>query len=78
MVDKQSLDVRAATVIRQRIVGGQLAPGTRLTEMNLAEELALSRGTIRAALHQLVGEGLVDQVPYTGWAVARLGTRDLW
>ena len=77
-VEKRSLDVRAATVIRQRIVAGVLAPGTRLTEMRLAGELALSRGTIRAALHQLVGEGLVDQVPYTGWAVVRLGPRDLW
>ncbi|MFN8515674.1 MAG: GntR family transcriptional regulator [Chloroflexia bacterium] len=54
-----------------------LVPGTRLTEMKLAGDLALSRGTIRAALHLLVGEGLVEQVPYTGWAVARLGPRDL-
>jgi DNA-binding GntR family transcriptional regulator len=77
-IEKRSLDVQAATVIRQRIVAGDLAPGTRLTEMQLAGELALSRGTIRAALHQLVREGLVNQVPYTGWAVVRLGPRDLW
>jgi DNA-binding GntR family transcriptional regulator len=77
-IDKSSLDVRAAAAIRQQIVAGVLVPGTRLTEMKLAADLALSRGTIRAALHQLVGEGLVEQVPYTGWAVARLGPRDLW
>ena len=77
-VDKRSLDVQAASVIRQRIVAGLLAPGTRLTEMKLAEELALSRGTIRAALHLLVSEGLVQQVPYTGWAVTQLAPRDLW
>src|SRR6476661_4534885 len=77
-IERRSLDVQAATVIRQRIVAGDLAPGTRLTEMSLAEDLALSRGTIRAALQQLVREGLVDQVPYTGWAVVRLGPRDLW
>jgi DNA-binding GntR family transcriptional regulator len=77
-IDKSSLDVRAAAAIRQQIVAGMLVPGTRLTEMRLAGDLALSRGTIRAALHQLVGEGLVEQVPYTGWAVTRLGPRDLW
>jgi len=77
-IDKSSLDVRAAAAIRQQIVAGVLVPGTRLTEMKLAGDLALSRGTIRAALHLLVGEGLVEQVPYTGWAVARLGPRDLW
>lgn len=77
-VDKLSLDLRAAAVIRQRIVAGVLSPGTRLTEMQLADELALSRGTIRAALRLLVSEGLVEQVPYTGWAVASLGPRDLW
>lgn len=78
IIDKSSLDVRAAAAIRQQIVAGMLVPGTRLTEMKLAADLALSRGTIRAALHQLVGEGLVEQVPYTGWAVANLGPRDLW
>lgn len=77
-IERRSLDVQAATVIRRRIVAGELAPGTRLTEGHLAGELVLSRGTIRAALHQLVREGLVDQVPYTGWAVVRLDERDLW
>ena len=77
-IDKSSLDIRAATAIRQQIVAGLLTPGTRLTEMKLAADLALSRGTIRAALHQLAGEGLVDQVPYTGWTVALLDPHDLW
>lgn len=77
-IDKSSLDVRAASAIRRQIVAGMLAPGTRLTEMRLAADLSLSRGTIRAALHLLAGEGLIEQVPYTGWAVARLGPRDLW
>jgi DNA-binding GntR family transcriptional regulator len=77
-IDKSSLDVRAATAIRQQIIAGTVVPGTRLTEMKLAADLALSRGTIRAALHHLAAEGLVEQVPYTGWAVARLDPHDLW
>jgi DNA-binding GntR family transcriptional regulator len=38
----------------------------------------LSRGTVRAALHRLVTEGLVVQRPYAGWEVASLTSRDAW
>lgn len=78
VVEKKGLSVRAAQVVRQRILTGELAPGTRLKEQPLAAELELSRGTVRAALHQLAFEGLVTQEPYAGWSVATLSPRDAW
>src|SRR5262249_54013606 len=45
--------------IRQSIVEGRRAPGTRLVEQRLAEELDLSRTPVREALKMLEAEGLV-------------------
>jgi DNA-binding GntR family transcriptional regulator/catechol 2,3-dioxygenase-like lactoylglutathione lyase family enzyme len=77
-IARRSLDVQAADVLREEIVSGRLTPTARLTEIELAEKLGLSRGTIRAALRSLVAEGLVDQSPYAGWHVVDLSARDVW
>jgi DNA-binding GntR family transcriptional regulator len=74
----RSLDVQAADVLRDQILSGVLAPGTRLLEIDLAAQLNLSRGTLRAALQQLIYEGLVIQFPYRGCIVAGLSAQDAW
>jgi len=76
--EKRSLDRAAADSLRQAILTGVFAPGARLTEIPLAERLALSRGTVRAALQRLATEGLVIQQPYTGWHVMKLTPHDAW
>lgn len=75
---KQSLDRVAANRLRDALVSGRIAAGTRLTETSLAEQFGLSRGTIRAALQRLVAEGLVVQRPYSGWEVTTLSQHDVW
>lgn len=74
----QSLDTQAADVIRAQILDGTFPPGFRLVESRLAEQLNLSRGTIRSALQQLTHEGLVNQIQYKSWSVARLSLQDTW
>lgn len=78
MIKKTTLDAQFAEVLRDDIVSGRLKPGSRLTELQLAEESELSRGTVRAALRRLVSEELVVQMPYTGWEVVSLNSRDVW
>ncbi|KJQ55425.1 GntR family transcriptional regulator [Microbacterium sp. SA39] len=56
----ESLGAQVARALRQRIVRGDLAPGTRITEEALAEEFSVSRGPIRDALTQLSFEKLVE------------------
>jgi len=77
-ITKRTLDVQAADVLRAQIAEGRLDAGHRLTEVQLAEEFGLSRGTIRAALKQLVAEGLVSQAPYRGWEVAPISSTDAY
>src|SRR3712207_3085317 len=64
-------------------MGGELAPGARLGEVELAERLGVSRTPVREALSRLAAEGLVEVVPNRGarvatWTVAELeGVFDL-
>ena len=77
-VQKRSTEVQAADVLREAIISGTIPLGSRLTEINSAEQLGVSRSTIRTAFHQLVQEGLIIQVPYTGWTVMTLSAHDAW
>lgn len=54
-----SLPQRALSALREMILTGQLAPGARLFEVPLAEQLGLSRTPLRAALSRLEAEGLL-------------------
>ncbi len=53
---------RAYHDLRQVIVGGQLPPGSRISERVLAQRLGLSRTPVRSALHRLEQEGFVSAV----------------
>ena len=58
--------------LRSEIREGTLKPGTRLTETELAERLAISRTPVREAIRRLEAEGLVDHQPRTGAVVRSL------
>jgi DNA-binding GntR family transcriptional regulator len=75
---KRRLDRQAADVLREQILSGRFAPGLRLVEATLADQLGVSRGTVRAALSDLAHEGLVSQVAYTKWMVPELSAEDAW
>ena len=77
-VKSHSLDIKAADILRTEILNGDLAPGSRLLEIEISERLKLSRGTIRSALQQLNHEGLVVQYPYRGCMVISLSSQDAW
>ncbi|MFC4786395.1 GntR family transcriptional regulator [Nocardioides sp. MAHUQ-72] len=63
--------------LRRRILNNELGAGTRLVEANLAEELGVSRGTVRVALRQLATEGLVDIAPRRHSVVTRMSYADI-
>lgn len=58
--------------LREDIRAGILQPGSRLTETEIAERLAISRTPVREAIRRLESEGLVDHQPRTGAIVRRL------
>lgn len=63
--------------LREAIVKGELKPGTRLMEVQLAEKMGVSRTPIREAIRKLELEGLVNMIPRKGAHVADLSVKDI-
>lgn len=69
--------MRAIVELRRRILNGAYAGGTRLFEVSLAEELAISRTPIRAALSRLAEEGLLERLRGGGFVVRSFAYEDV-
>ena len=52
--------------LRQAILAGDMAPGQRLIEEELAGMLGVTRASLRAALFDLTADGLVERIPNRG------------
>ena len=63
--------------LRTAIIGGVLKPGERLMEIQLAEELGVSRTPIREAIRKLEQEGFVEMLPRRGTYVANISIKDV-
>jgi GntR family transcriptional regulator of gluconate operon len=66
-----------AQQLRDAIVGGELRPGDKLVETDLAEQFGVSRGPIREALRELSREGLAVDLPRRGTVVSTSTLGDL-
>lgn len=57
------------TTLRQALIGGGFAAGERIREVELANQLGVSRGTLREAFRHLEQEGLIVTAPHRGTTV---------
>jgi DNA-binding GntR family transcriptional regulator len=69
---RQRLVDDAVHALRKAILNGQIAGGARLRQLDLADQLGISRTPIREALVRLKAEGLVELLPGGGVQVKRL------
>src|SRR6476469_7811948 len=76
-VPKRTLRAQIAERLRAAILTGDIPPGASLVETALSERFDVSRGPLREALRQLIEDGLVVTVPYTGTHVASLSVEDV-
>jgi len=63
--------------LREAIRSGVLKPGERLMEIQLADELGVSRTPVREAMRKLELEGYVIMLPRRGTYVANISIRDI-
>lgn len=63
--------------LREAILKGELKPGERLMELQLASRLGVSRTPIREAIRMLELEGLAVTVPRKGAEVAKMTEKDM-
>ncbi len=66
-----------AETLRHAIQEGVLAPGERLMEIHLADELGVSRTPIREAIRELEADGFVVMIPRRGTYVADISLKDI-
>lgn len=63
--------------LRRAILRGELVPGQRLMEIQLAEKMGVSRTPVREAIRKLELEGLVVMIPRKGAEVAHISGKNL-
>lgn len=63
--------------LRQLLVEGQIAPGAKLNERELCEQMKVSRTPLREAIKTLAAEGLVELLPNRGAIAVELGEDDI-
>ena len=63
--------------LREAILSGSLAPGERLMEIQLAEDMGVSRTPVREAIRKLELEGFVVMIPRKGTYVAGLSMKQM-
>jgi len=77
MPEVPSLKQRAYNELKRRILSGTLAPGTLLSERQLAGELQMSKTPVHAALERLEADGLVTVAAQQGIIVREISPRDI-
>jgi DNA-binding GntR family transcriptional regulator len=70
-IARRSLHHDVASLMRDMIIAGELAPGVRIAEAELCARFGVSRTPLREALKVLAAEGLIVLQPNRGAAVAR-------
>lgn len=76
-IERQSLHEAILTRLRDMIIEGDLAPGTRINEGQIGEQLGVSRTPLREAIKFLASEGLVELVPTRGAVVKKFSGKEV-
>jgi DNA-binding GntR family transcriptional regulator len=76
-IERALLRDQAYELLRDAIVTGILEPGALIRDIDLAAQMGLSQGPVRAALSRLRDEGLVESKPQSHTRVTPLVVRDV-
>lgn len=68
--DRASESDRLLAALGRSILSGEIAPGSKLTEADLARRYGVSRAPLREALLRLEERQLIERVPYSGTRVS--------
>jgi DNA-binding GntR family transcriptional regulator len=68
--DDESLAGQVASKIREMLIDGDLAPGEKLSEQQVASLFGISRNTLREVFRLLTSQGLLTHIPNRGVFVA--------
>jgi DNA-binding GntR family transcriptional regulator len=72
IVTPVSIREKVYRALRDQILNGNFAPGERMVETRLAQQIKTSRTPVREALHMLEREGLLEAIPRVGYRVKQI------
>ncbi|GFM84195.1 GntR family transcriptional regulator [Pseudomonas cichorii] len=75
--DSETLSENVFRRIQAAIVKGEIAPGSKISEPELARTYGISRGPLREAIHRLEGQRLLVRVPHVGARVVSLSHAEM-
>ena len=75
--DSETLSENVFRRIQAAIVKGEIAPGSKISEPELARTYGISRGPLREAIHRLEGQRLLVRIPHVGARVVSLSHAEL-
>lgn len=75
--ESQTMSENVFRRIQAAIVKGEIAPGSKISEPELARTYGISRGPLREAIHRLEGQRLLVRVPHVGARVVSLSHAEL-
>lgn len=76
-ISRLALHHQVVSKLRTMLVEGRIAPGAKLNERELSEQLRVSRTPLREAIKLLAAEGLVDLLPNRGAVAVKLTEADV-
>src|SRR5471032_3174810 len=76
-ISRVALHDQVVARLRTMLVEGRIAPGAKLNERTLSEQLRVSRTPLREAIKLLAAEGLVDLLPNRGAIAVKLTETDV-
>lgn len=74
---RAALGEQIRELLLERIIKGELRPGARIVELQIAQELGTSQAPVREALRELQSLGFVEHEPYRGTRVRRITEEEL-
>ena len=76
-ISRVALHAQVTSRLRTLIIEGRIAPGAKLNERELCEQINVSRTPLREAIKLLAAEGLVDLLPNRGAVAVKLTETDI-
>lgn len=71
-----TLAYRVYEMVKDRILSGELPPGTRLKDDELARTFGVSNTPVREAMGELEKDGLIETIPYRGRFVKKMSIEE--
>ncbi len=77
MPPRESTSQQVYELLRTAIVNATLAPGRAISEIEMANQLEVSRTPVRESFRRLAAEGFLKVVPQVGTVVSKMSRREL-